>query len=290
MAMLNKLDMAVFEAGLRHPWIFRHPIRWELYRRNGEDPEKVHEYTMKLLNDPDVLRNLQYNRRLFATPKELRVELAGRYMSPFGTAAGMDKNGDALRAFSYVFGFQKMGTVVVHDRTGNDKPRVAADPENEDLYNAQGFPSKGKDYVKEKLHAFRAIRGSAPVVYASICGLPLSADNAVDVAMQEMEILLKELHPYVDGFVWNPFSPNTDALKLLRTPKVFRDTSELMEKYAPNKLRLAKMGPYEDDKQERKAHLDLVNGFLEGGGHGVIDVNTKSFPKEQLPVKEWAIC
>ena len=89
-------------------------------------------------------------------------------MSPFGTAAGMDKNGDALEAFSYVFGFQEIGTVVVHDRPGNDKPRVASDPANEDLYNAQGFPSKGKNYVKEKLHAFRPIIGSAPVVYASI--------------------------------------------------------------------------------------------------------------------------
>ncbi len=283
---LNPFEMFTFRYSLRHPWFFKHVVRPELYRRNHGDAEAVHEYTLRLLNDPNALTVIRSNRRLFKTPEGLQIDFGGRRMSPFGTAAGMDKNGDALEAFSYVFGFQEMGTVVVNKRDGNDKPRVAVDPKNEDLYNAQGFPCEGLNYTKSNLMNFRARRGS-PVVYASICGLPLSAENAIDVAMKEMELLLKELDPYFHGFVWNPFSPNTNALKLLRTPKVFRDNSELMRKYAASKLRLVKMGPYEDDEKERKEHLDLVNAFLEGGGHGVVDVNTKSFPRDQLPFKEW---
>lgn len=284
---LNALERILFEVSLHQPLLFRYPIRWQLYRRNYKDAEDVHEYVLKLLKDPEVLRMLQRKKDFFASPEKLKVRIGQKTMSPFGTAAGMDKNGDALEAFSYVFGFQETGTIVVHERAGNERTRVAADPANEDLYNAQGFPSKGLDYVEKKLKAFRETRGPAPTILASICGLPLSADGALDIALQEMEVLLKTLGLYVDGFVWNPFSPNTEALSMLRTPAVFQKHAELMKKNAEHKLLLAKMGPYEDTKQETKAYLGLVEAFLQGGGHGIVPVNTKSFPKEQIPVKNW---
>jgi dihydroorotate dehydrogenase len=115
----------------------------------------------------------------------------------------------------------------------------------------------------------------------------LSEENAEETALGEMEILLRELNPYVQGFVWNPFSPNTDALKLLRTERVFTEHAELMKKHASDKLLLVKMGPYEDDSTERSRHLSLVNAFLGGGGHGIVGPNTKMVPKEQVPSEEW---
>lgn len=100
-----------------------------------------------------------------------------------------------------------------------------------------------------------------------------------------MEKLLTTLNPYVNGFVWNPFSPNTDALKRLRTPQIFRGTAELMKRLAPDKLLLVKIGPYTEEGKQQS--LSLVDGFLEGGGHGVVGVNTVMFPKEQIPVSNW---
>ncbi|MBI2232900.1 MAG: hypothetical protein HYU56_03185 [Candidatus Aenigmarchaeota archaeon] len=286
---LDRAEKFLFELGMDHPWIFRHLVRRELYRRNRGDPEAVHEYTLNLLNDPDVLGILRsrHHADFFKAPEDIMITLNGKRMSPFGTAAGMDKNGDALEAFSCVFGFQETGTIVVPEREGNRKPRVAADARTEDIYNAQGFPSKGLVYAREALEAFRHRMGPRPAVYANICGLPLSDEKAVETAMEEMKTLLVHLGPYVDGFVWNPASPNTKALMMLRRPHVARQTSELMRKYAHGMPRLMKVVPYEDSAAARDAYLHFVGNFMAGGGHGVVAVNTKSFPKDQVPVDGW---
>ncbi|MBI2542734.1 MAG: hypothetical protein HYW24_00925 [Candidatus Aenigmarchaeota archaeon] len=298
------LDLAqrtTFEKSLYTPWIFNEMIRPVLYLQNHNDPEAVHEDVLNTVGEEDVIDIFRKNQRLFQAPENLRITLNGRRLTPFGTAAGMDKNGDALLAFSYVFGFQETGTVVVNPREGNKRPRVATDNKKEDLYNAQGFPSRGLSYFKTNLANLRDVRGKPdscdefnpstlqkyPLVYVSICGLPMSEENAIDIAMKETETLVRELELGSDAFVWNPFSPNTATLTKLRTPQIFKETAELIKKYSPAKLLLVKMGPYEDNDTERKQYLDLVSGFLEGGGHGVVAVNTKMFPKEQIPAKDW---
>lgn len=283
---LSFLERKMFELSLDKPWIFRRIVKPELYRRSGGDPEAVHEYVLEMLDDIDVSEMLRRKDISPEVSERLKITVNGQRIVPFGTAAGMDKNCDALKPFSYIFGFQEPGTVVVHQRSGNNRPRIATDEKLEDLYNAQGFPSQGKEYVQRNLSQFRNFDPNA-VIYLSICGLPLSLQRYIKVAMEEMETLLKDLHPYVNGFVWNPFSPNTAALTRLRTREIFRKTAELMKLYAPDKLRLVKMGPYEDNNDERKQSLALVNSFLKGGGHGVVTTNTKMFPKDQIPVRTW---
>jgi len=282
---LNLLERFAFEQSLYHPWVFRHIIRPQLYKRNGNEPEAVHESVLEMMGRQDVIETLKRNQRLFEVPEELTVGVNDRRIIPFGTAGGLDKNGDGLVALSYVAGFQEPGTVVVPERPGNKRPRVAVDNKVEDAWNAQGFPSKGLPYFFEKVKSFRRVTGRRPTVYVNICGLPLSEQNALEVAMQEMQQLLVTLNPYVNGFVWNPFSPNTAALTRLRTPQIFRENAELMRKHAPNKLLLVKIGPYNED--ERQQAFSLINGFMEGGGHGVVAVNTRMFPKEQIPVANW---
>jgi len=286
-ARLSPVERMAFLWALRYPWLFRRLVRPQLYRRCGHDPEAVHQAVLAMVGQADVVELLRTRSRLFLSPTALMVTVHGRRLAPFGTAAGMDKNGEALEAFSYVFGFQEPGTVVVAPRDGNPRPRVARDDRREDLYNAQGFPSKGLPYFLDRIRAFRQSRGEHPTIYVSVCGLPLAQEGAIQVAMDEMEQLVKSLAPYVNGFVWNPFSPNTAALAALRTPRVFRDTAELMGSLSPNHLRLVKMGPYEDDPGQRKAFLSLVEGFLEGGGHGVVVVNTQMVPREQVPARQW---
>lgn len=283
---LNMLEQFLFVQSLHHPSLFKRFIRPELYRRYGNNAEAVHDAVLTLLsNDAAVLGILEGNRRLFEAGGEQKITVNERRIAPYGSAAGMDKNGDALLPFSYTFGFQEPGTVILNERPGNNRVRVATDEKSEDAWNAQGFPSRGLNYFLHNVRNFRSLRGGVPTVYASICGLPLSEENAIEVAMEEMERLMSALNPYVDGFVWNPFSPNTSALALLRTPKIFRENAELMKRYAQNKLRLVKIGPYHGGEEEQ--NLPLINGFMEGGGHGVVAVNTRMFPKEQIPVPNW---
>ena len=47
------------------------------------------------------------------------------------------------------------------------------------------------------------------------------------------------------------------------------------------------MGPYDDDTLKRKEWLSLVNAYLEGGGNGIVAVNTFMVPKEKVPTKNW---
>ena len=262
------------------PERFNKVVRPMLYAVCRNDPENVHEL---------VLQTMHASRRFssmvapfFAPPKNLTIKINGADVVPFGTSAGMDKNGEALDMFSRMFGFQESGTVVLRPREGNQKPRIATDEKSMDLYNAQGFPSKGIDYFLKNIAEYRE-NGGKGIVYVSVCGLPSSEKNAVDVAMSEMEEITARLNHFVDGLVWNPFSPNTAALKLLREPEIFYRTSKIMAQWAPNKLRLVKMGPYEP--AEKGSNIRLLGRFLDGGGHGMVGPNTKMTPKDQLP--EW---
>ena len=281
--LLNSAEGFLFEQSLLRPLLFRYAVRSGLYMRNGGDPERVHDYVLGMLNDADVGEVLRENSYIFDSPW-LEISLNGHRVRAMGTAAGLVKNGDALMGLSHIYGFQEPGTVIVSQRKGNDMPRVFADSRHNDLYNAQGFPSKGMNYFLSKIRYFRETMPDYPI-YVSECGLPLSEENAVETALEQMEVLLTELDPYVQGHVWNPFSPNTDALALLRTPEVFREHAELMKRYAPDKLRLVKMGPYEKDGREQ--HLRLTEAFLDGGGHGIVGPNTKMVPKGEVPAKNW---
>jgi hypothetical protein len=208
---------------------FNKTARPMLYEKCGNNPysaEMVHEL---------VLETMHRNRNMagFLSPffmhkSSLIINVNGVEVVPFGTAAGMDKNGEALAVLGAIFGFQETGTVVLHPREGNKKPRVAVDNANLDIYNAQGFPSEGIYHFLKNVDDYRMGGGKA-VLYVSICGLPLSREDAVETANGEMGVLIARIGAYANGLVWNPFSPNTDALKLLRTPEVFYDTAQLMK-------------------------------------------------------------
>lgn len=280
MGLAFSLVRSLFE-----PDYFLKHVRPELYRMHGNDPENVHEAVLGLLNKHR--RAIKLLGPFSGAPEELKIRLNNQEIVPFGTAAGMDKNCQVLQELSYFFGFLVPGTVVVPERDGNKRPRVASVETDLDTYNAQGFPSKGLDYCFGNLIEHENALGKKVPIIASICGLPVSEKDAVEVAMLEMERLLTTLSSYVFGFEWNPFSPNTSALSRLRTPEIFRQTARLMKRYAPDKLLLVKMGPYEDDADERRQFLSLVDAFLDGGGHGISAVNTRMFPREQIPVRDW---
>jgi dihydroorotate dehydrogenase len=276
---LNLIQKSMLLRGAIDSQYFNTTARPLLYRICNNDPETVHEFMIdNLRKHGDSIRSL--SRLFFKPPENIRITFMGERMLPFGTAAGMDKNGDCLAAFENIFGFQEPGTIVVPQRGGNPRPRVAVLEDEKDILNAQGFPSRGLSNFIPALYDYRKAGGRAKI-YVSVCGLPVSESNVVETAMSEMRVLIGTLKKDVDGFVWNPFSPNTAALKLLRDPVVFRETSKLMAEMAPDKLRLVKIGPYEQG--EKSFAMGLVASFLDGGGHGVVTTNTKPIPKEQLP-------
>ncbi len=277
---LGIFELLMFMRGSSDPAYFRKKVRPMLYRKCGNDPEDVHDFVLHLSHRYGRLYSRISGFTGSAVHKNLFVNVNGEKVLPFGTAAGMDKDFEALHALGSDFGFQVPGTVVINPRQGNPRVRIATIEDNNDLVNAQGFPSKGLEYALNNLKDYRASGGKG-TIYASICGLPGEGDDAISVSMAEAETLASKLGPYVNGFVWNPYSPNTAALAKLRTPEVFHDTARAIRKHAGSRLLLVKIGPYEPEDKEKS--LALVSGFLEGGGNGVATTNTKMIPKEQLP-------
>ncbi|MEM5802051.1 MAG: hypothetical protein QXQ18_01560 [Candidatus Aenigmatarchaeota archaeon] len=270
LAKLEKLSLQ-----LNHPFIFKNFIRPWLYRKNNNDVESVHEYILKFLNELEVLNILEKKQKEFYF-EELEITINGKKIIPLGTAAGFDKNCEALLPLSYVFGFQEVGTIVVNFREGNPKPRVTTDAKKEAIYNAQGFPSKGVEYSLRKLREFRKKRPEYPI-YANICGIP-NSEKELDKSLDEVSLLIDKLNPYVDGFVWNPSSPNTEILKFLRTQEMFKKHAEIMKQKAPDKLKLVKIGPYDKNEEGKKESLSLIEAFVENGGNGIVGVNTYRIP------------
>jgi len=276
------IERAGFRLGLTNTWFFRNFVRPIAYKRAGGDAERVHEMALEtLVAYKDVVRTVASQ---FYHPY-LTVTFCGGRVMPFGTSAGLDKNADALEPLSYLFGFQEFGTVVVNPREGNKRPRVVADARERIAYNAQGFPQKGLAYTLNNVRNYRNHGGSGRLL-ANICGLPPAADS-LEIARDELKQLVSTLEPYVEGLVWNPYSPNTAALQLLRTPEEFKRGAEIVAECAPKKSRFVKMGPYEDCPEEQDPWLKLANAWMQGGGTGFVAVNTKMVPANKVPLKEW---
>lgn len=282
-ANLGIADKIMMLRGMFNPYEFKMSVRPKIYEKANNDPETVNELVLEMLNRNSFEMSLL--SPFFTAPQSLSIKINGQSVVPFGSAAGLDKNGEALGPLSNFFGFLEPGFVGVNPRTGNDRPRICADEANLDLYNAQGFPTKGLEYFKNKLVEYRKQGGKKPV-YVNICGMPpIGQDNSIAIAMDEVKQLVKTLEPYADGFVWNCASPNTEALKMLRDPQIAKETAAIMKDAAPSRLRMVKLWPYEP--QEIDASLKFVGSFIEGGGHGVVTTNTKMFPKEQIPAPNW---
>lgn len=283
--MFDFLERKIFEKCLTDTGFFEKIGRPLAYFLNGNDPEKVHERALELLNKySDVVEKISSD---FDFPN-LRVDIAGKRVMPFGNAEGMDKNGVALYPLSKIFGFVSIGTVPLNAREGNEKPRVFVDGKNGNAYNAQGFPSRGARIARRNAVIYKRIKCGEKPLFGNLCGMPSSPDEkGVRNSYMELENLVGEFSPYCDGTVWNSYSPNTSSLKLLRTPEVFRRSAEIISKKARGKLNLAKMGPYNDSEEERKNWLSLADAFLQGGGDGIVAVNTYMVPKDKIPTANW---
>jgi dihydroorotate dehydrogenase len=276
------LTERIYRAALTSPSLFRTVARPYLYMRCGGDAEEVHDLAIRQLRGLEPV--LESISERFDFP-DLRVDVAGASRMPFGTAAGFDKDGEALYPLSLMFGFEEPGTVVLRLREGNPRPRVAASPRKRELYNALGFPSRGAESFAANAKGYRERGGKAPLL-VSICGIPPSPD-ALDAALDEVRTLVDVVGPQADGFVWNPFSPNTAALAALKSKESFRETAEVLKARAGRKMKLVKMGPFDGSGQTLEEWSSLLQGWMEAGGDGVVVTNTLPVPRSQVPLSRW---
>jgi dihydroorotate dehydrogenase len=187
-------------------------VRPVLFRVGSGDPEVVHERTVstlaRLSTVPAALAPL---RLLYPPVSAPRTAFGLRFANPVGLAAGMDKNGVAVRGWAALgFGHIEVGTVTWHPQPGNPRPRLYRLPASHALINRMGFNNAGAEALAARLRAL----GRSPVPLGISIGK--SKITPVADAVEDYRDSLRALHPYGDYFAVNVSSPNTPGLRGLQ--------------------------------------------------------------------------
>src|SRR5688572_15167920 len=104
------------------------------------DAERAHDLTMAALRRPFVVNALRHgDDTAYEQPLSQRV-YGLEFRNPIGLAAGLDKQGTVLAAWSALgFGFAEIGTVTPKAQPGNPKPRLFRLPHDRAIINRLGF-------------------------------------------------------------------------------------------------------------------------------------------------------
>lgn len=196
--------------------MYRRVVRPVLYRLGRGDAETAHEQTlngMRLLGR--VPGAAAAGARLFGIPgrggRGARTVFGIRFPSPVGLAAGMDKNGIALRAWPAIgFGFVEVGTVTAHAQPGNPRPRLFRLIEHEAVINRMGFNNLGSEALAARLAAY------GDLGYPLGVSIGKSKVTPLEDAVEDYVTSLRRLYRYGDYFAVNVSSPNTPGLRSLQ--------------------------------------------------------------------------
>ncbi|MCT2585203.1 quinone-dependent dihydroorotate dehydrogenase [Actinophytocola gossypii] len=188
--------------------VYQRVLRRALFRLGDGDPEVAHERTLAAMSRLGPLTGVL--RPFYGRSKP--VEVFGlRFPGPVGLAAGVDKNGVALRAWPGLgFGFVEVGTVTRHPQPGNPRPRLYRLPASEAVINRMGFNNAGAAALAERLRRLRARRVPIGV------SIGKSKVTPVEEAVEDYRTSLRALFPYADYFAINVSSPNTPGLRGLQ--------------------------------------------------------------------------
>lgn len=205
---------------------------------------------------------------------ETSTELWGiRFPNPVGLAAGLDKDGQAMKLFSAIgFGFVEVGTVTPRPQPGNEKPRLFRLPDDEALINRMGFNNRGADELAERLKRFAA--RSVPIMV----NIGKNKTTPNEEAVNDYVSCLRTLYPYTDLFAVNISSPNTPELRKLQhgdalvslLSAIVQEMGALEQKYNKKLPILVKLAPDLAPEELEQA----VEAIRKSGVDGIIATNT----------------
>jgi dihydroorotate dehydrogenase len=220
------------------------------------DAETAHERTLGALVAVARLRR---------PPPPAPVTVFGvRFPNPVGLAAGMDKNGVALRAWPALgFGFVEVGTVTLHAQPGNPRPRLFRLPSTGAIVNRMGFNNAGAAALAERLKRL----GRLP--YPLGISLGKSKVTPLGEAVDDYVGSLRLLGRYGDYFAVNISSPNTPGLRSLQDRGYLADLLRALREHTDRPL-LVKVAPDLTDP----ALAEVLEVAAEHRVDGIIATNT----------------
>lgn len=232
------------------------------------DPEHAHHAAMLVIRGLGASRRVAYRVRRRTTADGRPVLAMGLDLpTPFGLAAGFDKNAVALRGLGALgFGHVEIGTVTAQPQPGNPRPRLFRLPADRALINRMGFNNDGAAAVAARLAAARR-RGGLPVVGVNI---GKSRVTAVEDAVDDYRTSARLLAPHADYLVVNVSSPNTPGLRGLQQLDLLEPLLAAVLAEAGATPLLVKIAPDLEDDAVR--HIAALSARL--GLAGVVATNT----------------
>ena len=169
-------------------------------------PELAHSISLNCLN---ILYKLKILRLFFSEKDhDEKVTFLGmKFNNRLGTAAGLDKNGDYIDSLGALgFGFLEVGTVTPLPQSGNTKPRIFRNYDENSIVNRLGFNNKGVDYLVNNLKKRK---------YKGILGINIGANKNSNGAdrINDYIVCLQKVSQYADYVTINISSPNTPNLR-----------------------------------------------------------------------------
>lgn len=227
-------------------------------------PESAHDLTINLTHLAPWMGKMVGN----PNPTELKLQVGSlQWAAPWGLAAGLDKNVEAIDFFSKLgFGALECGTITLSPQIGNAKPRMFRLPEEKSLRNSMGFPSKGLEKVRD---GFNHKSHSVPVG----ANIGKNKESSPKESVKELKELQTSLSNLADYFVINVSSPNTPGLRHLQDRRYL---SELFTELRPFPKDLyLKIAP-DLDESTLKELFDVAREF---NLTGIISTNTTMMPE-----------
>jgi dihydroorotate dehydrogenase len=228
-------------------------------------PEKAHELTLNLARLSPAIGKLSGCE----SPQELRLKVGNHFWkNPFGLAAGLDKNAEALPFFAAQgFGALECGTITLKPQLGNPRPRLFRYPQEASLRNAMGFPNEGLLHIAPRLESFEA-----DIVLGANIGK--NKDSSPEESIDELSVMMATLEDDVDYFVVNVSSPNTPGLRALQEASYLTELFKELKNTSSKDLYL-KIAP---DLEEVKIR-ELVKLVSDLKLTGIIATNTTIMPE-----------
>ncbi|MCU1410338.1 MAG: dihydroorotate dehydrogenase (quinone) [Rhodoglobus sp.] len=226
------------------------------------DPERAHHLAF------GVIRRLPgFLRAFFRPDAALRVSTLGlEFPSPFGVAAGFDKEGTGIRGLGVLgFGHVEVGTITAQAQPGNEKPRLFRLIPDRAVINRMGFNNHGAAAAAPVIAAARSAR-RRPII-----GVNIGKSRVVDVAAAIPDYLesARTLAPLADYLVVNVSSPNTPGLRGLQELDKLTPLLTAVKDAAGRTPVLVKIAPDLTDDEARKV-AQLAAQLLDG----IIATNT----------------
>ncbi len=230
------------------------------------DPERAHHLAFRVIRALPLTGGIV--RRLCAPDPSLRVRTLGlEFPSPFGLAAGFDKNADGIAGLGALgYGHVEVGTLTKHPQPGNPTPRMFRLITDRALVNRMGFNNGGSAAAVPRIERAR-LRRHRPVIGVNI---GKSRVTEVEDATADYVWSTERLAPIADYLAVNVSSPNTPGLRGLQELELLEPLLAAVRDAAGDTPLLVKIAPDMADEQ-----IDgIVALAVRLGLDGVIATNT----------------